>query len=71
MTLICRDCVVKKHAGHEYDDLVDIAEKEKADLLTSLASTAEAKSKLSDALALGDKMMQQVQAKQKSVEAKT
>ena len=68
MTLICRDCVVKKHAGHEYDDLVDIAEKEKADLLTSLASTAEAKSKLSDALALGDKMMQQVQAKQKSVE---
>ena len=68
MTLICRDCVVKKHAGHEYDDLVDVAEKEKADLLTSLASTAEAKSKLSDALALGDKMMQQVQAKQKSVE---
>ena len=69
-TLICLNCVVKKHAGHEYNDLVesDIAEKEKADLLTSLASTAEAKSKLSDALALGDKMMQQVQAKQKSVE---
>ena len=67
-TLICRDCVLKKHATHEYDDIIDIAEKEKADLLTSLASTAEAKSKLSDALALGDKMMQQVQAKQKSVE---
>ena len=67
-TLICRDCVVKKHAGHEYDDIIDIAEKEKADLLTSIASTAETKSKLSDALALGDKVMQQVQAKQKSVE---
>ena len=66
--LICCNCVVIKHASHECNDLVDMAEKEKADLLTSLASTAEAKSKLSDALALGDKMMQQVQAKQKSVE---
>ena len=66
--LICCNCVVIKHASHECNDIDDMAEKEKADLLTSLASTAEAKSKLSDALALGDKMMQQVQAKQKSVE---
>ena len=66
--LICCNCVVIKHASHECNDIDDMAEKEKADLLTSIAGTAEAKSTLSNALALGDKMMQQVQAKQKSVE---
>ena len=66
--LICRDCIVIDHTGHDYNRVENIAEKESASLQSSLLSVSGAKSKLSDALALGDKMMQQVQAKQKSVE---
>ena len=66
--LMCRDCIVINHTGHDYNRVENVAEKESASLQSSLLSVSCAKSKLSDALALGDKMMQQVQAKQKSVE---
>ena len=66
--LICRDCVICEHSGHTYSRVEKIAEKEKADLLSTLKGASGAKAKLDDAVAKGGKIMQQIQAKQKSVE---
>ena len=66
--LICRDCIVLKHSGHSFDRMEVVAEKEKVDILTSLGSADDAKSKLDDAIAKGGKVTQQIQAKQRSIE---
>ena len=66
--LICRDCIVLEHSGHSYYRLEKVAEKEKMDLLTSLESADDAKSKLDGAIAMGGKVTQQIQAKQRSIE---
>ena len=66
--LICRDCIVLEHSGHSYNRIDKVAEREKSDLIVSLESADGAKSKLDDAIAKGGKVMQQIQAKQKSVE---
>ena len=68
ISLICRDCVICEHSGHTYSRVEKVAEKEKADLLSSLEGASGAKAKLDDAIAKGGKIMQQIQAKQKSVE---
>ena len=66
--LICRDCVICEHSGHTYSRVEKVAEKEKADLLSTLEGASGAKAKLDDAMATGGKIKQQVQANQKSVE---
>ena len=66
--LICRDCIVLEHSGHSYNRIDKVAEREKSDLIVSLESADGAKSKLDDAIAKGGKVMQQIQAKQNSVE---
>jgi sugar lactone lactonase YvrE len=66
--LICRDCVICEHSGHTYSRVEKVADKERADLLSTLEGASGAKAKLDDAIAGGGKIMQQIQAKQKSVE---
>ena len=66
--LICRDCVICEHSGHTYSRVEKVAEKEKADLLSTLEGASGAKARLDDAIAKSGKVLQQIQAKQKSVE---
>ena len=67
-TLICRDCMAIEHAGHTYDRVEKVAEKEKADLLSTLKSADGARDRLDDASAKVGKVMQQIQCKQKTIE---
>ena len=67
-TLICRDCMAIEHAGHTYDRIEKLAEKEKAQLVSLLGNADSAKAKLDGAIAKGGKIVLQVQAKQKCVE---
>jgi len=60
--LICRDCIVLEHAGHKYDRIEKVAEKEKHDLLSVLGDAEAAKASIEDVLAQVEKMMQSVQA---------
>ena len=66
--LICRDCIILEHSGHSYNRIENVAEKEKADLVSILGKAEGAKTELDDAIAKGGKVMQQLQAKQKSIE---
>ena len=66
--LICRDCVILEHSGHSYNRIENVVEKEKADLVSILGKAEGAKTELDDAIAKGGKVMQQIQAKQKSIE---
>ena len=67
-TLICRDCMAIEHAGHKYDRIEKVSEKEKVHLVSLLRSASDAKAKLDGAITKGSKVVQQVQAKQKVVE---
>jgi len=42
-TLICRDCIILEHAGHKYDRVEKVAEKEKNDLLSVLGDSEAAR----------------------------
>ena len=64
--LICRDCIICEHSGHTYNRVEKVAEKEKADLLSTLETANGAKAKLDDAIAKGGKVMQQIHGKQKA-----
>ena len=66
--LICRDCIVLKHIGHEYNRIEVVAEKQKAELSSIVKIAEDAKCKLDDVMTQGGKVTQQVQAKQKAVE---
>lgn len=66
--LICRDCVMCEHRDHTYNYADNVAKKEKADLISRLGSTKSATSELDKAIAKGDRIVQQLKAKQKSVE---
>ena len=67
-TLICRDCMAIEHAGHKYDRIEKVAEKEKVHLVSLLRNADHAKVKLYGAITKGSKVVQQVQAKQMVVE---
>lgn len=67
-TLICRDCMAIEHAGHKYDRIEKVAEKEKVHLVSLLRNADDAKAKLDGAITSAGKVVQQVQAKQKVVE---
>ena len=45
-TLICRDCIILEHAGHKYDRIEKVAEKEKNDLLSVLGDAEAAKASI-------------------------
>ena len=68
--LICRDCIIDEHKDHKHSLLDKVAEKEREDLLSKFKKTRtdDVKSKLDNAIAQGERMIQQVQAKQRSVE---
>lgn len=66
--LVCRDCVILSHNGHSYDRIEATAEKEKGDLLAVVDETRSAASKLEDAMAKGEKVIQNTKARQQSVD---
>ena len=67
-TLICRDCIILEHAGHQYNRIEKVGEKEKSDLLSVLDDAEAAKTKIESAMAQGEKTMQCVQSIKKSVD---
>ena len=67
-TLICRDCMAIEHAGHKYDRIEKVAEKEKVHLVSLLRSAGDAEAKLDGAITKGSKVVQQVQANQNLVQ---
>ena len=67
-TLICRDCIILEHTGHQYNRIEKIAEKEKSDLLSVLDDVEAAKTKIENAMAQSEKNMQCVQSVKKSVD---
>ena len=66
--LICCDCVIYEHSGHTCNRVEKVAEREKTDLLSQLENASGAKCELDNAVAKGGKIIQQIQARQKSVE---
>ena len=66
--LICRDCMALSHSGHSYDRIEAVAESEKKDLLPLVEKAESAAGKLEDAMAKGEKSVQNIQMKKKSVD---
>ena len=66
--LICRDCMALSHSGHSYDRIEAVAESEKKDLLPLVEKAESAAGKLEDAMAKGEKSIQNIQMKKKSVD---
>ena len=66
--LICRDCVVLSHTGHSYDRIEAVAESEKTTLLSTVVKAESAINELDKAVTNGEKVIRNVQAKQKSVD---
>ena len=66
--LICRDCMVLSHTGHSYDYIEAVAESEKKDLLPLVEKAESAAGELEDAMAKGEKSIQNIQTKKKSVD---
>ena len=63
--LVCPDCVILSHSGHSYDRTEAVAESEKEGLLTVIEEAKSAASKLEDAVAKGEKVVQNIHVKQK------
>ena len=66
--LICRDCVLVSHSDHSYDRIEATAEKEKSDLLVVIDESDDATTKLENAMAKGEKVIQNIKTKQQSVD---
>jgi tripartite motif-containing protein 2/3/tripartite motif-containing protein 71 len=66
--LICRDCIVLKHIGHEYERVEIVAEKQKTELSLIIKDTKSAIAKVDSMISQGGKVKQQVQARQKTIE---
>ena len=60
--LICRDCIVLKHIGHEYERVEIVAEKQKTELSLIIKDTKSAIAKVDGVISQGGKVKQQVQA---------
>ena len=67
-TLICRDCIILEHTGHQYNRIEKVAEKEKKDLLSLVDDAEAAKAKMESAMSQGEKTIQCVQSVKKSVD---
>ena len=66
--LICRDCRDLHHKGHTVDRVEQMAEKEKNALQSTRGNADKAKIKLDGAITDGNKVIQRIQGKQKSIE---
>jgi hypothetical protein len=66
--LICRDCRDLHHKGHNVDRVEQMATKEGGTLQSTRQNADSAKAKLDSAIADGDKVIQRLQGKQKSIE---
>lgn len=66
--LICRDCIVLKHIGHEYERVEIVAEKQKSELSSIIKDTKSAIAKVDSVISQGGKVKQQIQARQKTIE---
>ena len=67
-TLVCRDCIVLSHKEHLYNRIEEVADKEKSCLVSLLGDTDSATGKLEDAIARGEKVIQNIKMKQKFVD---
>lgn len=68
LKLICRDCKDLFHSGHPCDRIEPIAEGEKAELLPHITEADFAARKLVDAMNKSGKVVQNIRARQKSVD---
>ena len=66
--LICRDCIVLKHIGHEYERVEIVADKQKNELSLIIKDTKDAIAKVDRVITQGGKVKQQVQGRQKTIE---
>ena len=66
--LICRDCIILKHIGHEYERVEIVAEKQKTELSSIIKDTKGAIARLDHIMMQGGKVTQQIQARQKAIE---
>ena len=66
--LICRDCMALSHSRHSYNRIEAVAESEMTNLLSTVKKAESAVCKLDKAVTEGEKVIQNVQAKQKSVD---
>ena len=67
---VCRDCIVLKHIGHEYERMEAVAEKQKGELSVIVKDLENDMAELDSAMTQGGKMSQQIQTKQKSTKEK-
>ena len=67
---VCRDCIVLKHIGHEYERMEVVAEKQNGELSVIVKDLENDMAELDSAMTQGGKMSQQIQTKQKSIEEK-
>ena len=68
--LICCDCMALSHAGHSYDRIEVNSKKEKGELLLVIENADGAASKLEDAMANGEKVIQNIKTKRQLVDDK-
>ena len=66
--LICRDCMALSHSSHTYNRIEATAKKEKEGLLMSVSEGVAATKELEDAMAKGEKVIQNIKARQHSVD---
>ena len=66
--LICCDCMALSHSSHNFDRIEATAKKEKDDLLVSVSTGVTAVKKLEDAMAKGEKVIQNIKARKHSVD---
>ena len=66
--LICCDCMALSHSGHSYDRIEAVAESEKTNLLSTMKKAESSVCKLDKAVTDGEKVIRNVQAKQKSMD---
>ena len=66
--LICRDCMALSHSSHTYDRIEATAKKEKDELLIAVSEGVMAVKQLEDAMAKGEKVIQNIKARQYSVD---
>ena len=66
--LICRDCMALSHSSHTYNRIEATAKKERDDLLVSVSEGVTAVKKLEDVMAKGGKFIQNIKARQLSVD---
>ena len=65
--LICCDCIVLKHIGHDYERVEIVAEKQKTQLSSIIKDTKGAIARLDHVTMQGGKVTQRVQARQKTI----